>query len=55
MCYNLFQPVLHLVGKEVVNGKLVRRWDQAQIPYQWLRASGILVPEQEARLAALYL
>lgn len=52
--YNLFQPVLHLVGKEVVNGKLRRRWDQAQTPYQRLLASGILSPEQEARLAALY-
>ena len=52
--YNLFQPVLHLVGKEVVKGKLRRRWDRAQTPYQRLRASGILAPEQEARLAALY-
>ncbi len=52
--YNLFQPVLHLVGKEVVNGKLRRRWDLAQTPYQRLLASGILSPQQEARLAALY-
>jgi hypothetical protein len=52
--YNLFQPVLHLVGKEVVDGKLRRRWDLAQTPYQRLLASGILSPEQEARLAALY-
>ncbi|MEK7777961.1 MAG: integrase [Chloroflexota bacterium] len=52
--YNLFQPVLHLVGKEVVNGKLRRQWDQAQTPYQRLLASGILSPAQTARLAALY-
>lgn len=52
--YNLFQPVLHLVGKEVVKGKLRRRWDQAQTPCQRLLASGILSPEQKARLAALY-
>lgn len=52
--YNLFQPVLHLVGKEVVDGKLRRKWDLAQTPYQRLLASGILSPEQEARLAALY-
>ena len=52
--YNLFQPVLHLVGKEVVGGKLRRRWDLAQTPYHRLLASGILSPEQEARLAALY-
>ena len=52
--YNLFQPVLHLVGKEVVDGKLRRKWDQAQTPYQRLLASSILPPEQRSRLAALY-
>ncbi|MDA1127258.1 MAG: integrase [Chloroflexi bacterium] len=52
--YNLFQPVLHLVGKEVANGKLRRRWDRAQTPYQRLLASGILAADQQARLAALY-
>ena len=52
--YNLFQPVLHLVGKEVVNGKLRRTWDQAQTPYQRLLASGVLSPDQETRLARLY-
>jgi len=52
--YNLFQPVLHLIGKEVKDGKLHRRWDQAQTPYQRLVASGTLAPEQQERLAALY-
>jgi hypothetical protein len=52
--YNLFKPVLHLTSKEVVNGKLRRRWDRAQTPYQRLLASGVLSPEQEARLARLY-
>ena len=52
--YNLFQPVLHLVGKEVVNGKFHRQWDQAQTPYQRLVASGTLAPEQQDRLATLY-
>jgi len=52
--YNLFQPVLHLTRKELVNGKLQRRWDRAQTPYQRLLASGVLSPEQEARLARLY-
>ena len=51
---NLFQPVLHLVGKEVANGKLHRKWDQAQTPYQRLRASGVLSHEQEQRLALLH-
>ncbi len=52
--YNLFQPVLHLVGKDLVNGKLQRRWDPARTPDQRLLASGVLSPEQEKRLAELY-
>jgi len=52
--YNLFQPVLHLRGKEMVDGKLRRRWDRAQTPYQRLLASDILLPEQQAALATLY-
>jgi hypothetical protein len=52
--YNLFQPVLHLVSKQVVNGKLRRQWDQAKTPYQRLVASGILSSEQQGRLAALH-
>ena len=52
--YNLFQPVLHLVEKTVVNGQLKRRWDAAQTPYQRLLASGVLSPEQEGRLAGIY-
>ena len=52
--YNLFQPVLHLTSKEVVNGKLRRRWDRAQTPYQRLLATGVISPEQEVRLARLY-
>ena len=52
--YNLFQPVLHLIGKEVVDGKLKRRWDTAQTPCQRLLASGVLTPNQQARLAARY-
>lgn len=52
--YNLFQPVLHLVAKEVVDGKLRRRWDRAQTPCQRLLASSVLSREQAARLATLY-
>ena len=52
--YNLFQPVLHLVGKDLVNGKLQRRWDPARTPDQRLLASRVLSPEQEKRLAELY-
>lgn len=52
--YNLFQPVLHLVGKEVVDGKVKRRWDDAQTPYQRLLATDILTPTVAAGLAALH-
>ena len=52
--YNLFQPVLHMVGKEVVAGKLHRKHDRAKTPYQRLLASGILSPTQKARLDAIY-
>jgi len=52
--YNLFQPVLHMVGKEVVDGKLRRKWDKAKTPYQRLLASGSLSPNQKFRLAELY-
>jgi hypothetical protein len=52
--YNLFQPVMHIVSKEVVDGKLRRKHDRAKTPYQRLLTSKVLSPEQEARLATLY-
>jgi IS30 family transposase len=52
--YNLFQPVLHLVEKTVVDGKMHRRWDQAQTPFERLKASGQLSAEQQHRLQAIY-
>jgi len=52
--YNLFQPVLHLVRKDNINGHVRRSWDKAQTPCQRLMATGILPPETQARLAALY-
>jgi hypothetical protein len=52
--YNLFQPVLHMVGKEVMDGKLRRKWDLPKTPYQRLLDSGILSAEQKSRLATLY-
>lgn len=45
---------MHLVGKEIVGGRLHRKWDRAQTPYQRLLASGILSPEQQQRLAKLH-
>jgi hypothetical protein len=53
--YNNFcQPVMHMVGKEIIGGKLRRIHDTPSTPYQRLLASGILSPGQKARLAALY-
>ncbi len=52
--YNLFQPVLHLTEKEVVDGKLKRKWDAATSPYQRLLATTGLTDAEQARLAALY-
>ena len=52
--YNLFQPALHLVDKVVTDGKLRRKWDQAQTPYQRLVTSGALSVEEQGRLAVLY-
>jgi hypothetical protein len=31
--YNLFQPVLHLADKAMVDGRVRRRWDRAATPY----------------------
>jgi len=52
--YNLFQPVMHLTEKIVEADKVRRKWDQAQTPYQRLLATGVLSPEQQERLNALY-
>ena len=51
---NLFQPVLHLIGKAVIAGKLKRTWDDAQTPYQRLVATDALTPTVAQGLAALY-
>ena len=52
--YNLFQPVLHLVEKTSIDGRLRRRWDAAQTPFQRLVATGELTPEHDDRLTALF-
>lgn len=52
--YNLFQPVMHLVDKTVVNGRVRRHWDEAQTPYQRLLASGVLDEAAAAALARRY-
>lgn len=52
--YNLFQPVLHLADKQVVAGKLRRKWDEARSPYQRLLESGELSEQRREQLAELY-
>jgi len=52
--YNLFQPVMHLIGKTVVDDKVRRTWDKAQTPFERLKATGKLTAEQQQRLQALY-
>lgn len=52
--YNLFQPVLHLIAKERQSDRVIRKWDDAQTPYQRLVAAGGVDAESRARLDALY-
>jgi hypothetical protein len=52
--YNLFQPVLHLVKKEVIDGRVRRQWDTAQTPYVRLLAAGGMTTEVAERLATQY-
>ena len=52
--YNLFQPVMHLVAKTVLGGKVRRSRDEVKTPFERLKASGVLSQEQQHRLQALY-
>ena len=49
---NFFQPVLKLVGKERIDGKTVRTYDQAKTPYRRVKAMDSLPIEVNARLSA---
>ena len=53
--YNLYQPVMHLAAKEVKEGKLRRKWDEAQTPYQRVLASGVMTVKERERLHSLCL
>lgn len=52
--YNLFQPVMHLSEKVAVGDKVRRKWDEAQTPFERLKATGKLSPERQGQLQALY-
>ncbi len=56
--YNLFQPVMHLVEKEVIQqdgqpARVKRRHDQAQTPFDRLCATDAILPEHRHQLEAL--
>lgn len=46
--YNLFQPAPHLIQKEVIGGKLRRKWDTATTPYHRVWATNILTRDWQA-------
>ena len=52
--YNLFQPVMHLIEKTVIDDKVRRKWDQAQTPFERLKATGKLSAERQQQLQTLY-
>lgn len=52
---NFFQPLRKLVAKERNGAKLTKHYDSALTPYQRLRQSGLLSPDQQHRLQSLYL
>lgn len=45
--YNLFQPVLHISGKQYLQeeGRMRRKWDTARTPYERVKQSGALSEE----------
>ncbi len=51
---NFFQPVLKLVGKEKVDGKTIRKYDQAKTPYRRVMALDEISVEIKARLTNQY-
>jgi hypothetical protein len=56
--YNLFQPVMHLVEKQVIREKggqmrIRRRHDQARTPFDRLCATNQILPEHQEQLEAL--
>jgi hypothetical protein len=56
--YNLFQPVMHLVKKEVIQqdgqpARVKRRHDQARTPFDRLCATDAILPEHRQQLEAL--
>lgn len=51
---NFFQPVLKLIGKEQIDGRIVKRYDPAATPFRRVLASNDVSIEVKARLTGLY-
>jgi hypothetical protein len=51
---NFFQPVMKLVAKERVGGRIVKRYDEPATPYARLMASSVLSAEAKAALREEY-
>ena len=51
---NLFQPVMKLVRKERIGGRVKRKYDQPKTPYQRLLESGQLTDKAQKDLRELY-
>lgn len=51
---NFFQPVMKLLSKERIGGRVKRKYDIPRTPYQRLIESGQISAEREAELKSLY-
>jgi hypothetical protein len=51
---NFFQPVLKLIEKIHIDGKIIKKYDQATTPYRRILASEDVSFEAKARLTNLY-
>jgi len=51
---NYFQPVLKLMGKEQIDGKTRKKYDQATTPYRRVLASDQVSLEAKAKLTHEY-
>ena len=52
---NFFQPVMKLVSKERIGGRVKRKYDTPKTPYQRLAESGQVPEETMKQLEAVYL
>ncbi len=51
---NFYQPVLQLIGKEQIDGRIVKRYDLAATPFRRALASNDISIEVKAKLTGLY-